>query len=298
MRVAEDAPTRAKHLALLFGRGLTVVALGFVVWEIGRHWGEISDWVPSLWQICGLLGVAVVYAAALFGLAANWLLIVRGVAADTLPKAEILLSYTRSQIAKYVPGNVFHLVGRHVHLKSIGLRDRPLALASFLEVISLPVAALLALLPWLFVLDLSAMGFGELVWLRLAVALCVGVALAVACIRLDRRQLQRSAGVLLIAAAFMTCQGALFAGVLWLVVGEFSFSAIPVAIIAWLVGYLTPGAPGGLGVREAVFLSILGSTLQSETVLLSALLFRIVTILGDVILYVSGTVLLGRSLSQ
>jgi uncharacterized membrane protein YbhN (UPF0104 family) len=42
-----------------------------------------------------------------------------------------------------------------------------------------------------------------------------------------------------------------------------------------------PGAPGGLGVREAALVTLLGATLGQSTVLLAAVMFRIITTLGD-----------------
>ncbi|MBZ4687988.1 MAG: hypothetical protein JG764_1621 [Clostridiales bacterium] len=56
--------------------------------------------------------------------------------------------------------------------------------------------------------------------------------------------------------------------------------------LAWLVGYLTPGAPGGIGVKEAVIIA-LTPELKSTQIALIAILHRIILILADIIAWLS-----------
>jgi uncharacterized membrane protein YbhN (UPF0104 family) len=71
---------------------------------------------------------------------------------------------------------------------------------------------------------------------------------------------------------------------------------ISVFALAWVVGFITPGAPGGLGVREALMVLMLAPayTAASASVLVIAL--RIATTLGDALILVIGLLLLpGRT---
>lgn len=61
--------------------------------------------------------------------------------------------------------------------------------------------------------------------------------------------------------------------------------------LAWLAGFLTPGAPAGLGIREALLISFLTPTHGAGVALGVTLLIRIVTTLGD------GLVFLGALLA-
>ena len=54
---------------------------------------------------------------------------------------------------------------------------------------------------------------------------------------------------------------------------------------AWIAGTLTPGAPGGLGIREGVLTLGLGPVLGSGDAAALALALRFVTLLGDVLTY-------------
>ena len=55
-------------------------------------------------------------------------------------------------------------------------------------------------------------------------------------------------------------------------------------IAAWLIGMITPGAPAGVGVREAILLFLL-SMFSPANVLIAIVYSRIVTVLGDFIFY-------------
>ena len=57
------------------------------------------------------------------------------------------------------------------------------------------------------------------------------------------------------------------------------------AALAALAGLVTPGAPGGLGVREAVFVLTSGGTIGEEQALTLILLFRIVTTIADLVVF-------------
>jgi uncharacterized membrane protein YbhN (UPF0104 family) len=61
------------------------------------------------------------------------------------------------------------------------------------------------------------------------------------------------------------------------------------------VGFIVIGAPGGLGVREAAFVALVGGALGEREALLLIGLFRIVTFLGDTLLFAAGALMLRRA---
>src|SRR5690606_21065797 len=63
---------------------------------------------------------------------------------------------------------------------------------------------------------------------------------------------------------------------------------------AWVVGLLVPGAPAGLGVREAVLLVLLGEVMPTADAVVAIALLRVATTLGDLVHFVAGGVLLRR----
>ncbi len=62
--------------------------------------------------------------------------------------------------------------------------------------------------------------------------------------------------------------------------------------LAWAVGFVTPGAPAGLGVREALLLVLLAPTMGAANASLLSVALRVVTTLGDIVCFVTGMLLL------
>lgn len=58
--------------------------------------------------------------------------------------------------------------------------------------------------------------------------------------------------------------------------------------ISWIAGFITPGAPAGLGVREAVIIMLLGPSVDPATSLTAAGLLRLVTTIGELLFFVVG----------
>ena len=58
-------------------------------------------------------------------------------------------------------------------------------------------------------------------------------------------------------------------------------------ILSWLVGYITPGAPGGIGVRELVLTLLFTDSVfvSSDTITMASALYRGISILGDLLAF-------------
>ena len=66
-------------------------------------------------------------------------------------------------------------------------------------------------------------------------------------------------------------------------------------IAAWLCGFVIIGAPGGIGVREAVFSLIYINTPYLDTVLALSVLVRVISILADVLAFVVIRLICGKN---
>ena len=289
--MAEATVSTLRRWVQRSGQILTVAALIFFARELVLQWGKVSHWRPSGAQFVLLISLAIGYAAALLLLAWNWSAILRRLIGPVLPAGPLLQSYTKTQIAKYVPGNVMHYVTRHVYLRDYGLEHRAIASAAFLEAISLPIAAMLAIalmVPFSGFAELAAFAIRPDLTLIAAILSIVTGAIIYAYFSGTHRYVPTVCYVLGRAVAFMLWQGLLFGLIIYSVSGTFVVFAIPVAIFAWLVGFVTPGAPGGVAVREVLIVELLQDAAPNEEVFIAALLFRLVTTLGDVTLYSFG----------
>jgi uncharacterized membrane protein YbhN (UPF0104 family) len=90
---------------------------------------------------------------------------------------------------------------------------------------------------------------------------------------------------------------------LWLVAGSLTPAGVlvpgPVFFIgafasSWILGFVAPGAPAGLGIREAMLSAWLSGVLPPVEVVLLVVALRIATTLGDLINFIWGSVVLFR----
>ena len=66
-------------------------------------------------------------------------------------------------------------------------------------------------------------------------------------------------------------------------------------MFAWIIGFVTPGAPGGIGIREGVMLFVCGDE-HSDKIVLFVLVMRIASVLADVTAFAIGKIYDNRKL--
>ena len=247
------------------------------------------------------LGLSVaIYAGLLVAVSLGFAHLLKATGHASARPVEGVIVWGRANLAKYLPGNVFHFAGRQVLGARYGWPQPKIAAATLLEL------ALQVVLPCtLAVGALLAVGqlamLGEQLWL-LPLVLGLGVVLLFVLFGgLARRWLPAPAarlaarchlaqpleivpaaiyqtaffiGMTLVAAAlYALVDGALYQQQL-----PYLFAAF---LISWVLGLVVPGAPGGIGVREGSF-ALLGSAFLSwDSLVLVALLMRLVTTAGE-----------------
>jgi len=85
--------------------------------------------------------------------------------------------------------------------------------------------------------------------------------------------------------------GCTLAILLWGLAGSWPSGVwrVPAGVaVAWIAGYVIPGAPAGLGVREAVLTAFLSPHIEIGIVISAALLWRVVSLATDALLAVIG----------
>ena len=236
-----------------------------------------------------LSGLAAVYGAALGLLAlAWWLTLAKGDGDQSFMPAFIV--YGLSVFPKYLPGSVFQYASRQTLGARYGWRQRDIAKASAAEIILHLVAALAIFL----ILD-QAFGFGRmpgLVTAAFAAIVIGGVAfLAVRAPAIRTRLF----GALVAQILFFGLLALIAAGcaLLFGASTRTAFDASAMFLLAWLIGFITPGAPGGIGVREASVLVTTSAIMGPGPALLFAAATRIVTLGGDA-LFALGALVAGQ----
>ncbi|MCZ6828604.1 MAG: lysylphosphatidylglycerol synthase domain-containing protein [Gammaproteobacteria bacterium] len=277
------------------GRLLALLGIAFVALEVYDNLESLQAATAHSSVFAIGLG-AVIYTLALGTLSVAWMVMLNYYQGSRFSLASCHYCYARSQIAKYLPGNVFHYAGRYALSRSMGASDRAILSATAEELLG--VAAVFAVCGTL----AAALSGDQLeVWsaiplpglgLIMAIGMLGGRGLLALPLAGPYRlsgwspRLLQSWGLFLLflllslaVVLILTDQFRDLAG--------FSQLATLVAAfcLSWLLGFIVPGAPGGIGVREAAFILLLDPLGMGTQALSIVLQFRLITIVGDLLFF-------------
>jgi glycosyltransferase 2 family protein len=279
--------------------------IGAVLWFLGRtlkqNWQTVAT-VRIAGQGWGLLTIALLCSLLAHGLAgAIWADILRLLQ----PQAQIanswgIRTYLTTNLAKYLPGNVWHFYGRFNACKARQIPAGDALLSILLEPLLMAAAGLVvAIGPWLLqpapnpfhlsaaVLALTAVLIGIHPKILNRVLRQVGGAkrqrLAIAHIpQLQRYPIRPLLGEL----GFVLLRGTGFV-LTWQSIHSLAPSQLPTIYssfaIAWLLGLIVPGLPGGIGLFEAVTIALLNHQLSPGALIVIVALYRVVNTLAEAI---------------
>lgn len=274
-------PTRSGGVLRILGWLIAVVSALFVTLAAHRSWNEIAQVSLSAGQWGIVVLLIPIYGGCLLMLGLGWHFLLQCVDAGTPGPGHSLRAHMTSQLAKYVPGNVFHLLGRHMIHRAAGLDQKRLLLAALLENVFMLAGATFVAIACL---AIGGSGLLRQLAMLAGVGLIVAAATALLCLRKRFAwSLAPALGALGASVAAFAVMASVVVALAAMLGAQASWQLGAGGIVSWIAGFVTPGAPGGLGVREAVMVVIGGRSATVDQLVLLALLFRLVTFCGDVL---------------
>ncbi len=293
-----------KRFVQIAGWALLALSLFYLGRTAAGHIQEIPTIAWTAGTILVIVFGVALYVGAILIWGAGWVVLLRAVG----NKSGWLTGFIVigiSQIAKYVPGNIVHHFGRVALSNSYGWRPSRVVLTMALEMCWLIAASSACAILALALSDargpadiynLSTQNVALLMFAAMALPLVVLFGLRLWGSHLvgvpsepGELQLPDTVTSLLnFLSHFVNflLQGAilvLLASVLidvpfdsyWLATGAFA--------LAWVVGFIAPGVPAGLGVREAILVTGLALDTSMGSAIALAAGHRAVTIIGDAV---------------
>ncbi|BAY22084.1 hypothetical protein NIES2100_18470 [Calothrix sp. NIES-2100] len=282
------------------------IILGGTLFFLGKalkdHWQEVINiQIDAIgWAILAIATGVTLLAHTWAGWIWTWVLQELNQPVESLVFIQV---YLKTNIAKYLPGNVWHHYGRIVAAKNATGSIGAATLSVLLEPLLMAAAALIIVV--LFGTQLASAN--SIVW-QILQFLCLAVILAAlhpqflnpvihflvglkakkdnkdsnesVNLKIERYPLRpllgelgflglRSTGFILTVFALSP----LNASQIPLLLGAFSF--------AWLLGFVVPGAPGGLGVFEATAIALLQHHFPTALVISAIALYRLISIIAE-----------------
>ena len=286
-----------------------VLALGFLGLVLARGAGDLPVLnlrSGTLWL--GLLGGLLLYIASQIIGAAAWKAVLRIYDID-LARGRAESQLLVSQIGKYIPGNVAHLFGRMALAHDDGVPRTIAAASMLLEVAALLTTGLLIVVALLIAtpdlmtsLTANLPDTSRAILPGLAIgAVLVGLVIGQIIIwRRAGRPTPRPAKFAL-PLALHAVNFALLGLSLWGVTKAIEpdanvtlFHCIAIFTTAWVAGFLMPGAPGGVGIRDGIIALGLELFIGPGTGIGVAVAHRIISVLGDLVVFGIGLLLRRR----
>ncbi len=283
----------------IVGLALMAVAAVFLVRRVISLDVDMSAILEA--KNAALIGaVALVGVVAIMNNAFGWRLCLGLFADRKIPFCPAFSAYAKANVMKYLPGNVGHYAGRQLFGAQMGLGQMDLAMASVMELgysaLAMVLCATVFSAGETLAIIRERVSWGVLLG---AGAAMLAVVCALAFLLRKNRYVQsllklfktgRFWGTLALCAALNIL------GSLVVVSGYVALMGLhtPLEIhmlprlisanfVAIFAGYIVPGVPGGLGVREAVLTALLSPYIPEKSVLIAAFSSRIAMILTDLL---------------
>jgi hypothetical protein len=282
-----------------------------------RH---VSSLPELTWDLPGVLSAAaalVFYGVSLLTMALVWHVLLRGTGEKSLYR-ETTTILSLAQFGKYIPGKVAPHIGRLALSKAYGYVGSRVIVSMILEIGWSILSGTFLTFALLLTNDLpavdigfSGLSFESLLLIILFASVIIPLGIGWIMARWSPTLLQRFLGngdvripgfpylfiaFLLVLVNFLISGGIadfLLRGLfdspdsnIWILSGLYS--------IAWVIGFITPGAPAGLGVRETIFLTALRPIYGEGAALGLTIAMRVLTAAGDALIFAVGLVLRRR----
>lgn len=234
---------------------------------------------------------------------------------ETRSISELGAIMAATQFAKYVPGNFAHIAGRSALSLARGISGRVLLLSLTLEsLLAVFASIMVGTIGFALATRRPSLSAGlDSFWLAVASLVAALVVLPWAAnlfhaltesghkgatARVTFRASQKCLGLALVAYAATY----LFIGLgLWVVARAIGATMKPdywyltaTFALAWAAGFLVPGAPAGLGVRESVMMWMLSDVGREDGVLVLVTAARVATMAADILWFSAGLFFLRR----
>ncbi len=278
---------KIKKYAYSFGKLLGIAGLTFVIFKLYNEY-TLDTFLQNFKETLIIFPFLIIIniIATMIGII-SWHKGYDHYATKILPYITTFYFFAKTEIAKYLPGNIFHFVGRQALASKMGISQKDMAKANFFTTLMLCSATVLSAF-------LMALPSGEITdsLLLLGGVVTLGSIAFILFIYSSFSIIEKLI-MLFHLTLSISLQGIMLSIVIFKLLPETTFSLLiamaAIYVLSWLVGFITPGASGGLGVREGAFITIadfLHLSIPMDVVIFAVLYIRLINIVGDVTLYI------------
>lgn len=312
------------------GYSLVSLSFIFIFRRVYKSLNDIPSFEVTFVSVTVILIGVLLCASVTLALSLAWMVLLKSRNIQISSKQAYIIM-GKSQIARYLPGNVLHYAGRVVLGKQAGIPAGITVLSTGVETVLIIIIACMIVLAGLsknnkminsilysfFSIDgykVKIISLSILIFLFLCAILAVIFRIYLKDIF---RAIWRTKKIIQARLLYFNVRHIALASCCYLTIFLILGINIPFMLrfiwgvttdwewyqfvwsftTAWIVGFITPGAPGGLGLREVVLLSLYTPILGEGLALGLSLMLRVMTSLGDFVAFALA-LYLGRRLDN
>lgn len=287
-----------KYLEIV-GRFITIICLLLIFYQLVTQDIDYSILLQPRVLIIILIS-ALIVAFDVYVNTECWKLILEALFDTKIKYLDTMNIYVKSNLGKYLPGNIMHFAGRNLIGKKYNLSHKKMVTATMFEIVLKVLCVAIIIVTFAyesFQVAIVQYGIDDKTIFVLIGFILISVAIFI--FLYNKRQKNNNSYrvnyfklvlvfvlysfiFLSTAFCFILLSGEI---VSWNIIIENFPKILGSYLIAWLIGYLVPGSSGGIGIRESVMMILLSELYGTDKILLVSVLLRIVTTLGDLFAY-------------
>lgn len=280
------------------GNILTILAIIFLINRIIKLDVDYKN-IFNIKNSIILFNLSLLYSLHILMCCLPWKLSIEIVTNKKIDFYEVSEVFTKANLMKYIPGNVFQYVGRN-----------DIAIKKEISHIKIVISTILDILMNIIGMGIISIIFyrrGIEIWvnylnipiIKILIVFITGVFIILVIFRVKIYNIIDKIKPNLSARKIKLCfysilyyiASGIYTGIFYLIIlkvvvdMDFSFKEAITILgaysLSWIIGFIMPGAPGGIGVREVAITVFLSNIVNIDQILLGIIIYRFITIIGD-----------------
>lgn len=291
-----------KKIVDVVGKILVVIALIFIIKKFKDLNINIAEYISSE-NILLLIILGVIFSFMISITSYPWIKILNILSGKSIRFRMANRVYCKTNLYKYIPGNIFQYVGRfEISTQYKEISNGTVMLSIIIETLCSVIASLLVAVSFSSNIVINYCNkYRNIIKFVLA-----GVFVVIIILVLLKKKIYevfnrykyilnfKMLKIMLFAVLFFATELILQGGMLLIIIshhcgtiikGNILFEVIGIYSFSWLIGFITPGVSGGIGVREALLIMALNNLISERIILVSVVILRILNIIGDIIAF-------------
>lgn len=294
-----------KKLANIVGICFMIISIIFLSKKILSYKISIS-YIRTHVGINMFLILLIIYSLFYLISSLSWCLYIHNFIEKKISVFEEIYIFQKSNLMKYIPGNIWQYVGRN----EIALRNNvPHKKVVYATICDIATMAMTAFLWVVFLMHSEIIKLASKLLIRYTILGTVVIfsAIIVSIVGVyyfyHKNILKKKLILTFLKSFFIYTLFLIGSAFLFLLLFTYFKSKQELTflqdiqflgsyITSWLAGYVVPGAPGGVGIRESVMCILTKGIFEQKDILSTLIVFRIITTLGEMVSFLGSFLLL------